>query len=153
MCKMSYRESTGRLQMFQVLIQQVRLWAQVFVQCFYDEADGLSVQLRADVLRQTLGWDVSQELSAGQQITVSAGDVESLTKLKRIRWLQTDRWPVTSTVPIFITLLILNLHKELTSELRLNHCVCTCAGLRADLSDGNAPARFWWRTSPCLCWI
>ncbi len=122
---LTHRESACRLQLLQVLEHQLGVCVQqVCVQRSYDEAQHVSIQLRADEPRQAFGSDRAQELSTGQQVTARESTVQRLTELQRVRRPLGDGLHDCTAALIFI-IIIIHLQREMTSDL-CSVCVCVC---------------------------
>lgn len=79
------------MQILEVLVNQVGIFLQeVGVQRLHDEADGVSVQLRAQVLWKLVRGCGGQQVGAGRCVTATASCIQSLAELVGVGRLEVD---------------------------------------------------------------
>lgn len=131
----AYQKSFSRVQIFEVLVDQVGVFVQqVGVQRLHDEDDGLCVQLRAQKLGECLWVGGGQQIGASRCVPAGAGGRQSLAKLVGVSWMEVDAGVVVFAAAIRIEtagrfLTVLNLR---TTEVMLEQCLGLKAGNGTD---------------------
>lgn len=100
---MSHREPLRSVQMAEVLVDQVGVFLQeVGVQRLHDEADGVPIQLAAQVLWEHLRGGGGQQVSAGRRVPTAARCVQSLAELVHVGRVEVDVDVVSSAAALVV---------------------------------------------------